>query len=67
MKLEVKINKWRENFMLEVLLLYLIILGRILTFSNWIAMVALANNAIVSSSGISLIGYRLMLTWLNPS
>lgn len=29
MKSAVKINKWRENFMLEVLLLYLIILGRI--------------------------------------
>lgn len=29
LKLTVKINKWREKFMLEVLLLYLIIPGRI--------------------------------------
>ena len=29
LKLAVKLNKWREKFMLEVLLLYLIIPGRI--------------------------------------
>lgn len=29
LKSAVKINKWRENFMLEVLLLYMIIPGRI--------------------------------------
>ena len=45
LKSAVKLNKWREKFMLEVLLLYLIIPGGLISF-NRVVMVALVNNAI---------------------
>jgi hypothetical protein len=63
-KSAVKINKWRENFMFEVLLLYLIIPGRI-NFLQLGRMVVLVNNAIASSSVVSLTGCHSMPPWLN--
>ena len=54
----VKINKWREKFILEVLLLYLIILG-------WINFLQLGrygrfgDSVTVSSSGVNLTGCLL--------
>ena len=62
LKSAVKINKWREKFMLEVLLLHLIIRVGLISF-NWVVMVALVNNAIVSSLVAGSTGCPLMPTW----
>ena len=53
--------------MLEVLLLYLIIPGRILFFFNCGVMVVLVNKANVNSSVVRLTGFHSMPPWLNLS
>lgn len=59
----VKINEWRESFMHEMLLLYLIIPGRINflqlgCYGRWM------NSVTVSSSNVSVTGCLLMPAWL---